>query len=258
MAGVLNRVLQSLREQQIPGATTQITDSYQLTLLEFFNQVREETEDACNWRALWQTFQVTYTAGQYYQVVTGTNERSRLVRMPIAGTGNQVTGGFYGPPVIGSDKIVPLVFDITSPSTSGNCPLQEMPLPALIYQNTAQNSQSVSQPQAFAMGQGNPDNAQADQNVVVLYIYPPPNNTRIIQVTLCVPENTYAATDVSRNIYVPALPIVHGLQWMAREERGEELGPNGMYTEERYRMTLDNAVSRELAEQGDTQDLAMV
>lgn len=255
---VLNRVLTSLREDQIPTGTTQLTDSYQLTLLEFFNQVREEVEDACNWRALQKTYTVTIPAGTYKVAITGTNERSRLVRVPVQGQGNLSDSGFYGPPVIGSDNLIPLVFDTTQPTGAGNYPLKEMPLSALLYMVTTTQAQQTQQPQAFALSVDNSDDADAGNAEAWLYVYPVPNNDRTVQITMVTPELDYVPTDLSRNIYVPTLPIVHGLQWMAREERGEELGPNSMYTEDRYRRTLDNAVSRENAEAGDTNDLMLV
>lgn len=252
---ILNRVLTSLREDQIPTGTTQLTDSYQLTLLEFFNQVREEVEDACNWRALQQTYTVTVPAGQYKVAITGTNERSRLVRVGVVGQGNLADSGFYGPPVLGSDSLVPLVFDTT---TAPAASLKEMPLSALLYMITTTNVQQTTQPEAFALSVDNPDDSDAGNAETWLYVFPPPNNQRTVQITMVTPELDYVPTDLSRNIYVPTLPIVHGLQWMAREERGEELGPNSMYTEDRYRRTLDNAVSRENAESGDSNDLLLI
>jgi hypothetical protein len=247
---ILNRVLQSLRETQIGTGVTTIIDPYQLTLLEFFNQVREEVEDAVNWRSLRQTFTVTVAANTNFINIPGSNERSRLVRVPIKAGGQG--GGGYNPSIAPSDVVIPLVFDITQPTTTGQFGLQEMPLDVLIYKTVITNSQTTANPTGFALSMGNPDDSQTGTAEVVLYVYPPPNTPRTIQITLVVPELTYLPTDVARNIYVPTLPIVHGLQWMAREERGEELGPQGIYTEERYRGILDDAVGRENAEQGNT------
>src|SRR5581483_6330082 len=100
---------------------------YQLTLLEFFNQVREEGEDACNWRALQTTYTETVTAGSNSAKITGTNGRSRLVRVGVQGQGSLADAGFYGPPVSSSDSLIPLVFDVTDSAGSGNYPLREMP-----------------------------------------------------------------------------------------------------------------------------------
>lgn len=255
---VLNRVLTSLREPAIGNTVTDIIDPYQLVLLEFFNQIREEVEDACNWRAIWQTFTVTIPANGYFVTIPGSNERSRVIRVPVIGGGSMDVAGLSGAPVSGSDRLVPLVFDVTTPSQTGNFPLDEMPLASLQYMVTATNTQSVSQPQAFAFGAGNSDNAAAGNGEGVLYVYPPPNNARTIKITLAVPELDYAATDVARDVYIPTLPIIQGMLWMAREERGEELGPMGLYTEERYRTVLDNHVSREIGESGDTLDCILV
>lgn len=255
---VLNRALVSLRQGQIASGTTQLTDTYQLVLLEFFNQIREEIEDACNWRAIWQTFTVTIPGGSNFAAVTGSNERSRVVRVPIIGGGSMDISGLSGAPISGSDRLVPLVFDVTAPSTSGNSPLDEMPIAALQYMNFVTNKQTVSQPQAFAFGAGNTDNSAGGAGEGVLYVYPAPNNTRTIQITLAVPELDYGPLDVARNVYIPTQPLLQGLLWMAREERGEELGPQGLYTEERYRTTLDAHVSREIAESGDSLDCILV
>jgi hypothetical protein len=175
----------------------------------------------------------------------------------VQGQGNLADSGFYGPPVIGSDNLVPLVFDITSPNGTGQFPLQEMPLSALLYMDTTTNGQQTAQPSAFAMSTANTDDADAGSAEQWLYVFPRPNNQRTIQITMVTPETAYLVTDVARNIYIPTLPIVQGLQWMARQERGEELGANSMYSEERYRMMLDSAVSRENAEAGDPNDLMM-
>lgn len=252
---VLNRVITGLRETSLPAAT--ITSTYGLLILELFNQVREEVEDACNWRALWQTYTVTIPANSYFAVIPGTNERSRVVRVPIKGGGQNI-GTSYAPSIATSDAIVPLVFDITSPTTTGKYPLVETPLAQLLYSVTSTNGQTTQQPTSFSIGMGDPDNAQAGTGNAVIYVYPPPSTNRSIQVTMVTPELTYAATDFARNIYIPTLPIVQGLQWSAREERGEELGQNSMYSEERYRNILDSAVSREMAEQGDSLDLALI
>jgi hypothetical protein len=45
---------------------------------------------------------------------------------------------------------------------------------------------------------------------------------------------------------------------MAREERGEELGPTSAFSEEKYREVLDDAVGIENAEQGNTEDLMLI
>jgi len=257
---LINRVLTSLRETNLITAAP-VTDPFQLLMLEFFNQIKQEVEDSVNWRALQQTITVTIPAGSYYAVIPGTNERSRVVRAPIPGGGMSQAG--YAPSLIGSDKIVALVFDTTSPTTSGFFPLYEMPLAELIFNVNATNNQAVQQPQFFALGAGNVDNSEEYQNEAVLYVYPPVNTQRTVTVTLVVPQSDFSATtleDATGNplVNVPTYPILMGLQWMAREEKGEELGPSGAFSESKYREVLDDAVSIENVEAGNNLDLALV
>lgn len=257
---LINRVLTSLRNNTNSITATPITDSYQLLVLEFFNEVKQQVEDAINWRSLWQTITVTIPAGSYYAVIPGTNERSRVIRAPVAGGGMSQAG--YAPALMAADKEVALVFDTTSPTTSGFFPLYEMPLPLLLFNIKNTNQQQVQQPQFFGIGVGNPDNAQADTNEVVLYVYPPVNTARTIAVTLAVPQSDFSSglVDSSNNtiVTVPTYPIIVGLQWMTREERGEELGPSSAFSEEKYREVLDDAVGLENAEQGNTLDLMLL
>lgn len=258
---LINRVLNSLRNNANNITATPVTDSYQLLVLEFFNEVKQEVEDAINWRALWQTFTVTIPAGSYYAAIPGTNERSRIVRAPIRGGGMSQAG--YAPAIMASDKIVALVFDSTSPTTSGIFPLYEMPLPQLLFNIQNTNQAQVQQPQFFSIGMGNADNGAANTNQVVLYVYPPVNVNRTIQVTLAVPQSDFSAAalqDSNNNaiITVPTYPIIMGLQWMVREERGEELGPTSAFSEDKYREVLDDAIGIENAEQGNNEDLVLI
>jgi hypothetical protein len=49
---------------------------------------------------------------------------------------------------------------------------------------------------------------------------------------------------------IPSRPLEIAAIWYALEERGEELGANAMFTEERFRKALDDAIARDDAEQG--------
>ncbi len=257
---LINRVLTSLRQSSGAISATPITDPYQLLLLEFFNQIKQEVEDATNWRALYQTITVTIPQGGYYAVIPGSNERSRVIRAPIPGGGMSQAG--YAPAIVAADNIVALVFDTTSPTTTGQFPLYEMPLNQLLYNVTNTNQQQVQQPQFFAMGAGNQDNSELGTDEQVLYVYPPVNNARTIQVTLAIPQSDFTSSledvDGNTNILIPSYPVLMGLQWMAREERGEELGPSNAYSEEKYREVLDDAVGIEEAEKGNSLDLMLI
>jgi hypothetical protein len=253
-------VLISLRQPTI--TSTPLTDTYQLLALEFFNQVKQEVEDATNWRALYQTVNVTIPAGSYFAAITGTNERSRVVRAPVKGAGMSQAG--YAPAIAAADNIVALVFDITSPTVQGQFPLKEIPLHQLLYRFTNDNGTLTQQvmPEFFAMGAGNADNTLTGQNQQVLYVYPVVNTNRTVQITMCNPQSDFTASLVdansSSNIIGPSYPILMGLQWMLREERGEELSVGGAYSESKYREVLDDAVGIEEAEKGNELDLMLL
>lgn len=258
---LINRVLTSLRQPTI--ASTPVTDTYQLLALEFFNQVKQEVEDATNWRCLYQTINVTIPAGGYYAAIPGTNERSRVVRVPVRGAGMSQSG--YAPALVAADNVLALVFDVTNPTTTGQYPLNEMPLHLLLYRvanDGGTTSTQLPQPQFFSMGQANTDNALLGQNEAVLYVYPVVNTQRTIQVTMCIPQTDFTTglqdASASSNIIVPTYPILMGLQWMLREERGEELSVGGAYSESKYREVLDDAVGIEEAEKGNELDLMLV
>lgn len=254
---VLNKILHRLRDTNTISSTP-ITDTYQLLLLEFFNQFKQEVEDKCDWRALSQTFTVTIPSGSYSAAISGTNERTRVVRVPILAGGMSQSG--YKPSLIGSDEVVALVFDTTA--SNNPMTLYEMPLNQLLYDVKNTNQQQVEQPQFFALGAANADAGTAGSNEQVLYVSPPVNNDRTVTITLCVPQSDFT-TDLqddggSTSIYVPTQPIVAGLEWQAREEFGEELGESGAFTEERYRAILDSAAARENAVQGNIADLVLL
>lgn len=254
-------MLVSLRQPQI--TSTPVTDTYQLLALEFLNQVKQEVEDAVDWRCLYQTIDVTIPAGSYFAAIPGTNERSRVARAPIKGGGMTQAG--YAPAIVGADAIVALVFDITTPTTTGQFPLKEMPLHELLYRFNNDNGTltQMQTPEFFALSQANADSSLLGQNEAVLYVYPVVNNNRTIQITMCVPQSDFSATALqdstgSANIVVPQYPVLMGLQWMLREERGEELSASGMFSEEKFREVLDDAVGVEEAEKGNSLDLVMV
>ena len=52
-------------------------------------------------------------------------------------------------------------------------------------------------------------------------------------------------------IVMPSRVIEIGTSWWTLEERGEELGANSMFTEERYRRALDDMATKDQAMQGD-------
>ena len=60
-----------------------------------------------------------------------------------------------------------------------------------------------------------------------------------------------ATGDIGTSISIPHMPVELGMTYFAMEERGEELGPNGLFTEKRYQTSLNNAIARDVAELGE-------
>lgn len=228
----LNRVLTAIGETTIAAATTTIADALPLKLLEFANEFKEEIEDATYWRALRQTISVTVTANTNNAGITGTDGRARVIRVPAQQAG----------------QLVPLVFDVTVPTN----PIQliEMPLAELLYRTTSDGTGVTTvQPDHFAVDVSG-DQAQ-------LYVYPTPSTQRTINVAMQVPQATLLTTDLDTAIKIPTLPLLKATIWFALMDRGEEMGANGAFTEERYRTSLDDAISRDSAEAG-TNDVLVV
>jgi hypothetical protein len=313
---MMNSVLGSIGSTQIPSTQTTITDPYQLQVATFLNQIREEVEDAWNWRALWVTYNINYLAitplqtipvpifptlpltwsapliagvttanlsavwpnptGPYQVNFNGTdvyfatftngsanvtwstplvlgatatqstinttaiidsltlavpNARSRTVRMQDKRVGKEVA----------------LCFDVTSFGIP--FPLEEMKKSQTYYFNTVLNQAPVAYSTGFTV-----DNTKGDQ--MNLLVYPPANANRIIQLTLCTPvpriDPTVAGSTggLDTLITVPTQPIEYGTIWYALQERGEELGTSTVFTEERFRVALDDAIARDQDESG--------
>lgn len=228
---ILNRVLERIGEEQIDSGVSTLTDTYHLLLASIINDIKEQVEDSHNWRALRQFINVTVPANQVSAAITGANDRSRLIRIHQANRG-----------------VVPLVFDVTDAANPTN--LVEIDLAELLYHDSM-NPDQYQEPAYFAV-----DNSEGD--VLNLYVYPRPADERTVKVGLVIPQPHIEPTELSTEIKVPVRPIVVGSVWYALEERGEELGVNAAFSENRFKEALDSAVSRDSAESGDTYELVPV
>jgi len=225
----INRVLEKIGEEQVPAAATSITETYELLVGSFVQDIKEEIEDAHNWRALRQTNTSTIAANTNSVAITEANERSRVVRILQQDRG----------------EIIPLVFDITD-STNPD-PLTEIDLAELLYRDTV-DPDNRNDPLYFAL-----DNTSGD--VLELYVWPRPSSERTIQHTLVIPQPRFEPSDLSEIIKIPIRPLIVGATWYALEERGEELGASGLFNEKRFRDSLDAAISRDSDGQGDSIEL---
>lgn len=228
---VINRVLRKLGEEELAEATTSLAERYERLIGTFVNDVKEEVEDAYNWRALRQTVTVAFSVGDQSATITEANERSRLLRIFQA----QAQG------------YVPMCFDITDATSVQQ--LQEIDLAELIYRDTIDTTGNNT-PAYFAL-----DNSSGD--VLDLFLYPRPNVATTVQISLVIPQDRLTDAQAQTTIKVPVRPVYIGAVYHALEERGEELGAQGAFSERAYRQALDDAIGRDSAESGDPFELVI-
>lgn len=233
----MNTTLTAIGSANIPVGNTVITDQYQLQVAGFLNRIKEEVEDAWNWRALWNVYTFIYPAAVLSQPIvdmsTGAfpGERCRTARMTDKRVGKEVA----------------LCFDITSFGIP--FPMAETPKAGLLYYNTVFNQVPVQYSTNFAVDISN-------TGIVNLLVYPGANQPRTIQITLVNPQARIDPTiagatgGLDTPIYTPASPIEYGTIWYALQERGEELGTSTVFTEERFRTAIDDAIARDQEESG--------
>ena len=152
---------------------------------------------------------------------------------------------------------VAMVFDTTSfplPFVMG-----EMPLADCMYYNSVLAYTPVAYSTNYAF-------QDTGQDFVNLWVYPGANTYRTIQMWVIIPQvridPTVAGTatypwngtvGLDSPILVPNRAIEIGASWWALEERGEELGANSMFTEDRFRTLLSDMVSNETGRSGEFQ-----
>ena len=225
---LLNRALRIAGEDEIDSATASVSDKQQLLVAEVANEIKEEVEAAHNWRALRQTVTVAFSASDTSNTITEANERTRMVRIQDPHRGREVA----------------LAFDITD--TNSPVHLTELDLADLLYRRRMDTSDG-NDPCFFAL-----DNTSGD--VLKVHLYPTPTDSRTIELTLVIPQARLDAansTDLATTIKVPVRPITLGLVRYILEERGEELGINSQYSEEKEFKALQDAVALDAAESGD-------
>lgn len=227
---LINRVLQVLTEDEVSSSATELSTEYHKLVGTFTNQIREEVEDAWNWRKLRHAETVTILAGQDTVTVPNTNERSRLYREHLDHAGRER----------------PLIFDLSNTATP--FPIEEWDLPTLIYQRALNPNATNTFITAIAV-----DDTGGD--LIDLQVYPAPTTDRTLQVHFITPQARFGNSTsddpgLDTNILVPSRPVELGTLWYALEERGEELGVNAVFSERKYRQALDDAISRDAAEQG--------
>lgn len=221
---ILNRVLRAVGEDEIDSSETELTTDYHKLIGELVNQFKDEIEDSHQWRDLQQTHTASITGGTQIATVVNATDRSRLMRARSE----------CGP--------VPVVFDVTT--ASNPIPLTEVPLAELEYRIASDYPGTASEPSVFALLAGTDETLQ-------IKVYPKPTGNRSLTLQMYTPQAFLAdAGDLDTVVKIPSRPLIMGAVWYALEERGEEMGTNAMFSEERYRKALDDAIARDAEEQG--------
>ena len=223
---LLNNALTVLGEDVIAAGDSSLTEAYHLLLLEFANFIKEEVEEAHNWRALRSVESVTVVANTTNIAITNANERSRLVRVL-----DDIKG-----------REVPLIFDVTD--TANPIPLREMDLSEVIRRNQADDTQGT--PVYFAL-----DNTSGDG--LSLYVHPRPSVNTDIDITLVIPQDPLVFDSLDTVISLPTRAMKLGLLWWALEERGEELGVNTVFSQQKYQTAISDSIGLDAGEQGEWQ-----
>lgn len=226
-----NYVLTTLREDNIDGAATSLSTDYHKLIGTFANQIKEEIEDAHLWRDLHTTLTATINAGASTGSITGANERTRLL---------------YFRDDVGVPRAI--VFDVTIAASPVQLFEEDA---ATVEYNLALDPITASD--TPAMFYVSADGAGG----LKVTVYPKTVTSRTISLRMYVPQARLTVNDLDTVIKIPPRPLEMGTVWYALEERGEELGVNSLFTEERFRKALDDAIARD-AEAQDLYTLALV
>lgn len=232
---ILNKVLRGLRQEPIATGTTSTTDTYELLLLQFVNEAKEEIEEAWDWYALRQTITVTLSAGvsEYDLTVAGaadvdTNERTRLLYDK-----GRAYGGSSETSARGSAS-TPQVFDVTD---STEYRLIEAPYERIERLHMTDNDEQ-ERPQYFAL--------YADSDSVKMKVYPTPSASRTLKMRFVIPQTELESTALSTTLTIPSRPVWTLALFKANEERGSELGRPGSSLYVAYLDALSAAMDREM------------
>jgi hypothetical protein len=239
---MLNRVLSNISEEELDSGETELTDTYHKLIRNFINTIKEEIEDSHNWSCMRRTCTSTVTGGNGYSsnfqyAAADIPSNSRLARMPIP------TAGCYKN----------LMFDVTD--SGDEYRMIEMDLKEIV-DRLVLNDEQVAEPAHFAL--------DPSASAVVARVHPIPVANRSLQGEFYVPQDSFVgdSNDIDTSINLPpgaikALEL--GATWFALEERGEELGTNVSFAEQRYRTALDTAINRDDTEgSGNDYDLVPV
>jgi len=226
---ILNKVLVGLRQTQITETST--TDAYELLLLQFVNEAKEEIEESWDWYALRSTLTVTLAASTAEYTLTSagdadddTTERTKLLY-------ERSGGGETSSRTFGSH---PQVFDVTD-STEHR--LREITQEAMERIHLTDDD-DTGEPTYFAI--------YSDGTSQKIKVYPIPTKVRTLKLRILNPQAELASTSLtSTTLTVPYRPVWTRALFKANEERGSELARPGGSNEKAAQDALSVAISRE-------------
>ena len=229
---LLNKVLVGLRQTQVTSTST--TDAYELLLLQYLNEAKEEVEESWDWQALRATITVTLAAAtsEYTLTAAGdadvdTTERSRLLyeRSPSVGGGESSSRTFGD---------TPQVFDVTD---SAETRLTQIGVEQMERMHLTDNDEAAD-PTYFSM--------YSDGTSLKMKVWPTPTGVRTIKARIYNPQAELGSTLLdSTTLSVPARPVWTLALWKANQERGEEIARPGGFNDLAAGDALAVAISRE-------------
>lgn len=240
---LLNNVLRGLRREEIASGTTELTDEYHLTLLDFLNTAKSEAEEAWDWEELFVTATVTQAL-------------STDVTIPLVSTGASDIDVSNKAAMLYEDERneyllrsaknrKPMIFDITA-GNSNNYRLRETSVAYIERMRVTQSAGLTGDPCYFALRDDDDGNKE-------LLIYPEPAAVRTFQLHLIEPTanltNNAVGTD---SLKIPSRPVWLKALWYANQERGDEMGREGSTLDKQQDDALANAIGRQMTDEDHT------
>ena len=228
---LINKVLVGLRQDQIGSSQTTTTDAYELLLLQFVNEAKEEIEESWDWQALRSTVTVTlaastveYTLTSAGDADTDTTERTQLLYEKGA-TGSESTSHTFGSR--------PQCFDVTSAAERRLTRIA----PEKMERMHLTDSDETNEPMYFSL--------TTDGTSLKMKVWPTPDDTYTIKLRLYIPQAELADSDLTTELTIPDRPVWTKALWKANEERGSELARPGGSNDRAATDALSAAIARE-------------
>lgn len=222
----LNEVLRTLGEKEIPPSATSLTDTYHKMVATFMNQIKYDIEELHDWRAQVTSVQVIGTPDSQGFIdasgVLGPRDRVATLAQP------------------GAWEMMALVYD----QTEGSNPVRlRQATDEYVRHRIVSSGNDPYGPPAFFCTKPTPSG-------IKIGLYPIPQKEVTLSLTVYQPQADLTPNNIMDEILFPHRPLIDGTIYYALAERGEELGINNIYTEERWRQSVASAASIDSSEQG--------